>query len=342
MRWWLRPSVPRSRCSYTPYPASGNCRTSSIPLSPPTAVGCPATDPTAPNTPLSVDDASEEVIKNCELVHSTGDLAHSPEYLERSSLKRIPSSVCMFLHEDLLLRGNYVHERGGAMPASIYRTSEGRAEILWLYDEALSHLRIGHESKMVSTRYGETHVLSLGPEDAPPVLFLHGGNFLNPTCLRWFLPLTQRYRIHSPDIVGQPGKSGQLRPSPNGDGHAWWVEDVLDGLGLKRVPFVGLSYGAGIALRTAGYAPERVSAMVVVSPAGIATGLSVPMLIETVVPMMAYHLRPSRPRLLRAARRILTEHDELATRQLGAIYRHVKLDTQLPRMATEGELRGFS
>jgi hypothetical protein len=33
--------------------------------------------------------------------------------------------------------------------------------------------------------------------------------------------------------------------------------------------------------------------------------------------------------------------DDLAERQLGAIYRHVKLDTQLPRMASEEELRGF-
>jgi pimeloyl-ACP methyl ester carboxylesterase len=173
-------------------------------------------------------------------------------------------------------------------------------------------------------------------------VFLHGGNFLNPTCIRWFLPIARRHRIHSPDIVGQPGKSAQLRPSPKGDSHAWWVEDVLDGLGLRRVPFVGLSYGAGIILRAAGYAPERVSAAVLVSPAGIATGSLGRMLLETVVPMMAYRLRPSRERLLRATRAILTEPDELAERQLGAIFRYVKLDTQLPRMATEEELKGFN
>jgi hypothetical protein len=74
------------------------------------------------------------------------------------------------------------------MPVSIYRSLEGQAELLGLYDEALSHLRAGHESNTISTRCGETHVLLLGPEDAPPVVFLHGGNFLNPACLRWFLP----------------------------------------------------------------------------------------------------------------------------------------------------------
>jgi len=68
------------------------------------------------------------------------------------------------------------------MPASIYRNSEGQAEILRLYDEALSRLGIGYESKTVSSRYGETHVHSFGPEDAPPIAFFHGGNFLN---VRW-------------------------------------------------------------------------------------------------------------------------------------------------------------
>jgi hypothetical protein len=47
-----------------------------------------------------------------------------------------------------------VHVPGGAMQTSIYRSLRGEAEILWLYDEALSHLRISHESKMGATRYG--------------------------------------------------------------------------------------------------------------------------------------------------------------------------------------------
>jgi pimeloyl-ACP methyl ester carboxylesterase len=155
------------------------------------------------------------------------------------------------------------------------------------------------------------------------VIFLHGGNFLNPTCLRWFLPFAQRHRVYAPDIVGQPGKSAQGRPSPMGDSHARWVEDVLDGLSLRGVPLIGLSYGAGIILRLAGYAPERVSGAVLVSPAAISSGLLGRMLLEAIVPMMAYRLHPSRKRLLRAARAILTERDDLAERQLGAIYRHV-------------------
>ena len=110
--------------------------------------------------------------------------------------------TCIFLPEELLLRSASVRARGGAKSASIYRSPEGQAEILRLYDEAISRLGISCESMMVSTRYGETHLLSLGPENAPPVMFFHGGNFLNPTCLRWYLPIAQRHRIYAPDIVG--------------------------------------------------------------------------------------------------------------------------------------------
>ena len=225
------------------------------------------------------------------------------------------------------------------MPTSIYKTPGGEAEIHALYDEALASLE--YESLTVGTRFGDTHVLVIGPENAPPVVFLPGGNFLNPTCLKWFLPLAEAHRIYAPDIVGQPGRSAQERPSPKGDDHAWWMEDVLDGLGLKRIPLVGLSYGAGVAIRTMGYAPERVSRAALVSSSGIASGPIPRILARVAVPMLVYRIRPTRKHLLRAARSIMTEPEDLAVLQLGAVYRHVRLDAGLPRMATEEELGGF-
>jgi pimeloyl-ACP methyl ester carboxylesterase len=232
------------------------------------------------------------------------------------------------------------------MPESIYKTSEGEAEILTLYDEALVELGLGYESLTVGTRLGDTHVLALGPEGAPPAVFLPGGNALNPTCLEWFLPLAERHRLYAPDIVGQPGLSAQTRPSSKGDGHAFWAEDVLDGLGLERAPLVGLSYGAAIAIRTMGLAPERVSGAALVSPAGIAAGPLLRILVEIGAPTLLYRLRPTEERLTRAAMPLFTEPEDPAfgpaVRQLGAALRHLRLDADLPRTATEEELRGFA
>ena len=231
------------------------------------------------------------------------------------------------------------------MPESIYKTPEGEAEIRMLYDEALAGLGPGYESLTVATRLGDTHVIALGTEGAPPVVFLPGGNALNPTCLKWFLPLAERHRLYAPDIVGQPGLSAQTRPSPKGDGHAFWMQDVLDVLGLERAPLVGLSYGAAIAIRTMGVAPERVCRAALVSPAGIAASPFLRILVEIGAPTFLYRLRPTEEGLKRAAMILFTEPEDSAfgpaVRQLGAALRHLRLDADLPRRATEEELAGF-
>ena len=225
--------------------------------------------------------------------------------------------------------------------SSIYRSPEGEAELMSLYDEALARLGPECETRMIGTNLGWTHVISAGPEDAPPLVVLQGGNFLNPLCLAWFLPLANEYRIYAPDIIGQPGRSTQARPSAKGDGHARWLVDLLDGLGLGRASFAGISYGAGLILRLAGLAPGRIDRAVLVSPAGIAAGPVWPMLREVALPMLLYRASPNPERLLRAARPILSEPEEPYVRQLGLVYRHVKLDRQLPRAATTEELSGY-
>lgn len=224
---------------------------------------------------------------------------------------------------------------------SIYRFPGGEAELMALYDEALAGLGVECESRMVGTDFGESHVLVTGPEDAPPVVVLQGGNFVNPLCLSWFLPLARENRVFAPDIMGQPGRDAQNRLSSRGDEQARWMVAVLDGLGLERAPFVGISFGAGVILRVAGYAPERISRAALVSPAGVATGPAGRIVKDVALPMLLYRLRPGRERLIAAARPILTDLDEIYLRQLGMVYRHVKLDRNLPRMATEQELSGY-
>ncbi|QIN83893.1 alpha/beta fold hydrolase [Rubrobacter tropicus] len=224
---------------------------------------------------------------------------------------------------------------------SIYRSPEGEAELMSLYDEALARLGPGCETRTIGTVAGLTHVIVAGPEDAPPLVVLQGGNFLNPLCLAWFLPLANEYRLYAPDIIGQPGRSAQSRPSARGDGHARWLVDVLDGLGLGLASFVGISYGAGLILRLAGLAPGRIDRAVLVSPAGVAAGPIRPMLRQVALPMLLYRASPNPERLLRAACPILTEPEEPYVRQLGAVYRHVRLDRQLPRAATKEELSGY-
>lgn len=65
------------------------------------------------------------------------------------------------------------------------------------------------------------------------------------------------------------------------------------------------------------------------------------MLAQVVIPMLLYRLRPTDKRLVYVARPLMMEPEELAIRQLGTVYQDIKLDTELPWMATAEELEGF-
>jgi len=225
------------------------------------------------------------------------------------------------------------------MATSIYRSQAGKQAILARYDSAVAALPMAVDSRIVETHLGPTHLLVAGTAVASPLIVLSDGNFLNPTCLGWFSPLAAKYRLYAPDIVGQPGLSVQTRPSPRSDDHARWLMDILDRLGLGRVPLVGISYGAGLALRLAGYAPDRVAALALVSPAGLVTGPIAPMLSRIVIPMLAYRFAPNPQRLAEATSPLLSEPDDTLSAQIGDSYQHIRLDTGLPRQATAEELR---
>ncbi|MEK6576067.1 MAG: alpha/beta fold hydrolase, partial [Nitrospirota bacterium] len=110
---------------------------------------------------------------------------------------------------------------------------------------------------MLDTRFGPTHILITGPANAPPLVALHGIHASGPFGLEVLLPLTKNYRVYLPDIIGQPGRSAKTLIPPLGNNYAKWLADILDGLGLERAAFTGISFGGGILLDLAAYAPER-------------------------------------------------------------------------------------
>jgi len=152
---------------------------------------------------------------------------------------------------------------------SIYRNPEGEAEIRAIYDRQLARLKLSYESRMVKTRFGSTHVLELGPKTMPPVVLLQGGNTTSPLTIGWLRPLIGSYHVYAPDTIGHPGKSAPVRLSPHDDSYGEWLVEVLDALDLDQLFILGGSYGAGILLRAAVYAQERINKAVLFIPSGM-------------------------------------------------------------------------
>jgi pimeloyl-ACP methyl ester carboxylesterase len=230
------------------------------------------------------------------------------------------------------------------MPARthIYRTAGGEAEIHTIYDRQLARLNLPYESRMLSTRFGITHVLELGPNAAPPLVVLQGGNTTSPLTIGWLRPLIGSYHVYAPDTIGHPGKSAPVRLLPGDDSYGQWLIEVLDALGLQKPPALAGSYGAGILLRAAVYAPERFSKAVLFIPSGLVS-ISISTMLYMLWWMGFYRLAPSRSRLERLLRPIVK--DELVDEELieitEAVFRNLRIESEMPRNVTREELIPF-
>ncbi|HUV08422.1 MAG TPA: alpha/beta hydrolase [Spirochaetia bacterium] len=226
---------------------------------------------------------------------------------------------------------------------SIYRSPEGQARVLALYDGFLNSLGIAYEDRMLETRFGATHVLVMGPERGEPVVIIHGGNSTNPQGLRDLLPLieAERFRLYAPDTIGHPGLSAQVRLSPHDESYGQWLADVLDGLGLERAAFIGGSFGAGIILRLAAYTPERIAKAALFVPSGVVRVPFRSMVFRIGLPYLIFRLSPNRKRLLRAVSWMGDEMDDDMLALMEALFNHLRMEKKMPRPATVEELEGF-
>ncbi|MEU8275926.1 alpha/beta fold hydrolase [Microbispora bryophytorum] len=152
-------------------------------------------------------------------------------------------------------------------------------------------------SAEIRTPYGTTHVNSVGPADAPPVVLLHGGGTTSTVWSGTARALGTAHRVHAVDTVGEAGRSvaGERAIRTLRDQMAWLdavldaVLDGIGGIGASGVSLCGHSYGAWSALHYAAHAPARVRALVLVDPTNCFTGFSRRYLLRA-LPML---LRPT-------------------------------------------------
>ena len=153
---------------------------------------------------------------------------------------------------------------------SLFSTEGGHHAMMRWYEEALEAAHIAYEPIVVPTRFGHSHLVAVGPVDAPPVVLLHGMEGNAASWRHQLAGLQGDFRLYALDIIGSAGKSVPTRLAHDNDDHAIWLGDVLTGLGLAQTSLVGISNGSWLILKFAAYAPERVARAVLMSANGIA------------------------------------------------------------------------
>lgn len=175
----------------------------------------------------------------------------------------------------------------------MFRTDDWRNRYFEAYDAAFAQWPVRWETMDVKTSHGRTHVTVAGDADRPPLLLLPGGGSTASIWQPIIDQLTTRYRCYALDTVGDLGRS-EARALGSRAAAARWLSEVVTGLGFDRLPVMGLSHGAFLALNFAHLAPERVERVVLLAPAATVGPLSV----RFAFSMLGLMLCPGRPRRL--------------------------------------------
>ncbi|HEU4731409.1 MAG TPA: alpha/beta fold hydrolase [Kofleriaceae bacterium] len=225
---------------------------------------------------------------------------------------------------------------------SLFKDEAAKHTIAAWFERFRARLSVPTESRVVATRFGDTHVLIGGPVSAPPVVVLHGALASSAHALVELAPLLEQFRVYAVDVIGQSVKSAEAELSVANDDHGRWLGDVLDQLGLSCAHIVGVSWGGFVAIRLAACAPERIDRLALLVPAGVVNGRAWPGFTRLALPMLLYRRWPSPHRRDRFLRSLLTTPDEAWTAYLGDAFRLYHLRMKVPRLATPSELAGFA
>ena len=131
---------------------------------------------------------------------------------------------------------------------TIFKTDKGQRAVQEYYQTFINDWPVAFEQLKLTTRFGETHLLTCGDKALPPLLLMHGA-MANATA--WFLDIeewSKHFRIYAIDMIGEPGLSAQVRLPMNTDDYTLWLDDVMQAAGLSEAAVVGESLGGWLAL----------------------------------------------------------------------------------------------
>lgn len=125
----------------------------------------------------------------------------------------------------------------------------------------------GITSKMVETARIKTHILSSGPDDGKPVLFIHGNASSATYWEEIMLMLPDGFRCIAPDLRGYGDTED--RPIDAIRGMADWVDDLLallEALKIEKTHVIGHSMGGTVVLGLVTAVPNRILTGTLVNP----------------------------------------------------------------------------
>ncbi|MEO1514224.1 MAG: alpha/beta fold hydrolase [Bacteroidota bacterium] len=209
---------------------------------------------------------------------------------------------------------------------SLFKTDEGRKEILALYDQKLRELKIDFEYLSINSSFGYTNIIASGDPTAPPMIILHGANGCAPVALETYPNLNKVYRVYAIDLLAQPNKSEGKRLSMKDDSYGRWINEIIDKLELDNVSMAGFSLGGLAILKTLEFDESKIKEVFLSAPAYIANGNPLKALFRVFIPMRRFIRTQRRKHVERFLAELFTDRDEFALTFLSKVIVHFSMD----------------
>lgn len=219
---------------------------------------------------------------------------------------------------------------------SLFKSAQGKQKVLSLYDQKLEELNIDFEYLQVDTSFGKTNIIATGDPSNPPLIIIHGSNGCAPIALESYPNLSKRFRVYAVDVIAQPNKSAETRPSMKDDAYGKWMKEVINQLNITDVTLAGFSFGGLVILKTLENDESKIKQVFLSAPAYIVNGNPLKALFKIFIPMRRYMIS-GKPKFVEAfLKELFTDRDEFAIKYLSKVFMHFTMDfTPVPVISNE-------
>ncbi len=219
---------------------------------------------------------------------------------------------------------------------SLFKSKQGKHEILELYDQKLKELHIEHQYEQVLTSFGNTNIIVSGDPQNPPLILVHGSNGCAPISYETYPNLNKFYRVYAVDVLAQPNKSAETRLSMKDDSYGKWMNEIIESFTIESVTMVGFSFGGLVILKTLECDESNIKEVFLSAPAYIANGNPVKALFKIFIPMKKYMRTKKLKYVDKFLSEVFTDRDNFAVKYLSKVFLHFKMDfTAIPIISAE-------
>ena len=208
----------------------------------------------------------------------------------------------------------------------MFKSKEGKKEILQLYDAKLDSLTIDFEYLGVDTTFGKTNIIAAGDPENSPIIIVHGANGCAPIALETYANLHKKFRVFAVDVLAQPNKSAETRLSMKDDSYGKWMNEIITDLKIDSVTMAGFSFGGLIILKTLEYDESYIKEVYLSAPAYIVNGNPLQAIFKVFIPMKRYMKTQKVKYVEKFLSHLFTDRDEFAIEFLSKVFLEFEMD----------------